>query len=975
MNRATQTHDRLPERLGLLSALIPVTDVDGNARRRNEMSLGAGPCSNFGPAPAIRTEELPMNYKAYLSLALSISISPFVNQTAGQGLASTPAPGLTNGMVAYWPLDEVQGTKTPEVVRGYDMSLINLTAADLVTGKWGKAFKFTSARSTMMERENALTDLIPLYTKHTNFSLSLWVNGPANQTDKRIFCESSTTSNNPLFDFGTHQTGADGSVDSYIRTDTGATAGDHQWTFNTAYDDTWHHLVYVQQVVAGVMEGVFYIDGVKDEGRDQPGPVRPITANITAIGGVRRGSAGAPTRQFFFDGMIDDVAMWNRALSQAEITSLFTQGTPKPATSVAQPLAIRSFKADLPAVAKGDSITLRWDVSKDVTQVDIDQGIGAVTTNTVVGIGSITVPIASTKTFTLTVRRGTETLTNSATVVAVDGVTANWALLDDFEQYNVGAFPSRWWGDLGGNSQIVSVNTNKMLDMRGTARIAILSLNDLTVKQGQQRTLFTRIYVQGDITAAIRSRFGLTDRGLRFVTDITDQGGAGPDAFISNQNGELMIGSRFGPGGAMDFMPPTLEVDSVYNVWIDVKNDPIDTGDTFSIWIQKEGETTRTKVIADYISDRDPAGDPAANGGVPTGPDLTKIFLGNDGANAVFFDDVYISKSGYNSTIPHALGSTPTPGGQTNSALIAYDGFEYPVGDIPGQAGGSGWIAAWQANASPAGSSLVQSGSLSYTDAKGNSLVTSGGKGFVTGLTGTAQPYREIPTLLGTTGTKAWFSYIGMRTGPTTNNAVEPDNIYPRGANVSMFSSGTEHLGVGNPTGAPTNTWTLLPAGVLANVQPTTARFDKVSFVVVRIDFQDGNDDAYLWVNPPLDVEPNITTASAQSVGSFDFSFNRIRPFAGNVQAANSRPQAELLFDEIRVGRTFAAVAPFTTGGGTAPKVSITRSGTQLQISWTTGTLESANSITGPWTAVAGAAAPSYSVAPSGSQRYFRIRQ
>ena len=909
-----------------------------------------------------------MKWKSSLCIAL----------LSGLSLTQARAADLQAGMVAYWPLDEVQGSKTPDLVRGYDMSLINLTAADLVTGKWGKAFKFTASRSTILERENLATDLIPLYTKNTNFTLSIWVNGSANQTDKRIFCESSTTSNNPLFDIGTHQTAADGTVDTYIRTDAGATAGDHQWSVNTAYDDTWHHIVYVQQVPAGgTMEGALYIDGVKDEGGDQPGPVRPITANITAIGGVRRGSSGAPTRQFFFEGMIDDVAMWNRALSDTEITQLYTGGTPKPSSAVAQPLAIRSFKADLPAVAKGDSLSLRWDLSKDATAIDIDQGVGNVLSSTVSGVGSAKVTVSAATTYTLTVKRGTETVSAKVTVAAIDGVAANWALLDSFETYNVGVFPSASWGDLGGNSVIANVNGNKMLDMRGTAHIAILSLNDLTVKEGQQRTLFARAYVQGDITAAIRSRFGLTDRGLRFVTDVTDAGGAGPDAFISNEAGDLMVGSRSGPASTVDFVPPVLEAGQVYNVWIDVRNDPVASGDTFSVWVQKEGDTTRTKVITDYISDRDPAGDPAGAGGVPTGPDLTKIFFGNDGANAVFFDDIYISKAGYNSTVPRALGAAlpkpvdPTP----TSDLVAYDGFDYPVGEVAGQGGGSGWSAAWQLNGSPVGGAVIQAGSLGYTDAKGNSLVTAGGKGYVTGVNGTAQPYREIPSVLGITGTTAWFSFLGQRIGPKTNNATEPGNVYGRAANVSLFNSGTEHLALGGSTGAPENTWALLPAGSLTNRQGSTNAFDKVSFVVVRINFKDGNDDAFLWVNPPLDTEPNISNAAAQSLDGFDLSFNRIRPFAGNPQAANSRPHAEMLYDEIRFGRTFAAVAPIGKGGGAAPSLSLKRSGTELEISWTAGTLESSASITGPWSAVAGAAQPSYKVTPTDAQKFYRARQ
>ena len=44
------------------------------------------------------------------------------------------AQNLTNDLVSHWPLDVVQGTRTPDVVSGYDMNLSVLTAADLVPG-------------------------------------------------------------------------------------------------------------------------------------------------------------------------------------------------------------------------------------------------------------------------------------------------------------------------------------------------------------------------------------------------------------------------------------------------------------------------------------------------------------------------------------------------------------------------------------------------------------------------------------------------------------------------------------------------------------------------------------------------------------------------------------------------------------------------------------------------------------------------
>ena len=52
------------------------------------------------------------------------------------GIASVNAQ-LTDGLVSHWPLDELNGDTTPDVVSGYDMNSDNLTADNFVAGKYG----------------------------------------------------------------------------------------------------------------------------------------------------------------------------------------------------------------------------------------------------------------------------------------------------------------------------------------------------------------------------------------------------------------------------------------------------------------------------------------------------------------------------------------------------------------------------------------------------------------------------------------------------------------------------------------------------------------------------------------------------------------------------------------------------------------------------------------------------------------------
>ena len=61
---------------------------------------------------------------------------------------------IDDGLISYWPLDEVQGTKTPDLISFYDMELVNLTSDDLVDGKHGKAF-FIFQRASNLAPESA----------------------------------------------------------------------------------------------------------------------------------------------------------------------------------------------------------------------------------------------------------------------------------------------------------------------------------------------------------------------------------------------------------------------------------------------------------------------------------------------------------------------------------------------------------------------------------------------------------------------------------------------------------------------------------------------------------------------------------------------------------------------------------------------------------------------------------------------------
>ena len=580
-----------------------------------------------------------------------------------------PPASITNSLISYWPLDSVLGTKTVDVVSGYDLTLVNLTAADIVPGQFGNAFQFNGTNS-ILERVHSAGDALPIY-QHPNFTVSFWVQG-APQSDRRVFAEGSTVNGNTMFDLGTHNTGADGTVDIFIRNDAGTASPNHAHSAGTAFDGwLWHNVVYVQRDVgAGNMRAQLWIDGQLDSVVFTP--IRPVTANTTALGALRRAGVSA-----WFAGLIDETAVWNRALSPEEIAILqVTRITNAPSRLL--PLAVTSFKADVPAVVNGGSTTLRWEVSKDASQVTIDP-LGDVTAQTSVGVGSAVIAPNQTTSYVLTVKRGTDTLSATTSVAVVEGVAPGWTVLDNFDQAQVGnLFDSGYWNDTSGTGgKVVSVNGNKALRTT-SAGISFLNLRGLSVLENQARTLFFRVIAGSDTAAGITNIVGLTDKSQRSYGD--EYSNIGPVLYVAPFTNDLVLaetnawylGARNGdpfPGSndsnPIDYPAPALESGVVYNIWMDITNapmgDPHYASDQFTVYVQKEGGAPRTVLFQDYLSDRDLYFVDVVLGGML--PALDKlVVMGNSGTLSATFDDFYLSTSGYNATVPKAYTVALPPG-------------------------------------------------------------------------------------------------------------------------------------------------------------------------------------------------------------------------------------------------------------------------------------------------------------------------
>lgn len=596
---------------------------------------------------------------------------------------------LDKDLVAYWPLDEVQGSKTPELINGYDMELNNMSADNVVEGKIGNAFSFSNEKQTLLSRVHAAADHLPA-NKHESFSISMWSKVDGNgQNDLRLFSEGNTGDSNPLFNIGTDSGGASGAIDFYIR-QSGWPTVNHVKSTAEPYDGEWHHVVFVQEDG----ERRIYVDGELDDVVLEAKPEGTFKVNDTTIGGILRSSAS-----HWVTGLIDDVAIWKRALSDEEVGGLFTDGVPK-GLKKKLPLEIRQFATDFPAVAAGGKIRLNWDASADATLYIEPKSLlhpkyrrdGVVNSASEFGVGSIDVTVKENTTFTLKAVRGNESIESTIDVGVIAGVSKNWSLLDNFESRSIGSINGQGgWQNPVGSAIVVETENNQALGFDGQNDLNALQLRSFLIPEGKKATVFFRLATIDDDASdsPVNVLFGVTEKPIRFTGDFNND--AGPLVRLTKPVGfnPISLNSRNGVGNEYTVSDFSLEFDAVYNIWIEVENKTNEDGDVYSVYIAEEGQAERTTVFENFVSDRNPDG--TADLGKPK-PNLISLLImssaGNAGVGNLLFDDLFINIGKHIDTVPIASSfvTATAPEIVLHSSRVSTDGsgFSFDWNSVAG---------------------------------------------------------------------------------------------------------------------------------------------------------------------------------------------------------------------------------------------------------------------------------------------------
>lgn len=211
---------------------------------------------------------------------------------------------VISGLVGYWRFNETAGLSAPNTGSGgaaLNGTLTNMNNADWVAGKYGNALLFNGSNKYVNLPDTAAFDL-------TNAgSWCLWFNSTANHTGAGLFAHGGAT----YAWIGAYITAASGRLAAYVRT-SGVAHVAQTADMGTGYwNNKWHHVCSTFDRTLPDRRLKLYINGILSVETDAQ------NANIDAAAGPRIGNWGS--NSIYFAGRIDDVRMYNRALSAMEV--------------------------------------------------------------------------------------------------------------------------------------------------------------------------------------------------------------------------------------------------------------------------------------------------------------------------------------------------------------------------------------------------------------------------------------------------------------------------------------------------------------------------------------------------------------------------------------------------------------------------------------------------------------------------------
>jgi MYXO-CTERM domain-containing protein len=238
-------------------------------------------------------------------------------------------------LVAHYTFDEgASATTATNEVSGSSTGAVGNLVTTGVAGISGNAYSFTggAAQDNIVDMGNA--SFLPSITAGGGYTLSAWIKSTESDGNRNVVVfAGDNTDSNSYIDLGTSNDGGLATPgQAYMRNRVDTNGAGASGTFggdsNVVIDDQWHHIAMTAD--ASTLTINLYVDGVF-AATDSISP--GSSGNFPILNNFEIGRLGRSSPVDGYAGLVDDVQVYDEALSDSEVSYLFAnpgQAVPEP---------------------------------------------------------------------------------------------------------------------------------------------------------------------------------------------------------------------------------------------------------------------------------------------------------------------------------------------------------------------------------------------------------------------------------------------------------------------------------------------------------------------------------------------------------------------------------------------------------------------------------------------------------------------
>ena len=214
---------------------------------------------------------------------------------------------LNSGLKLYVALNESSGTTAVDYMNSFNGTLLNTPTLG-ITGKYQNAMRFVSSSSEMVNFTTSNANNLVFPTGE--FALSFWVNASGHSSGDHVISKiGSADPDADQYNGFAINMNSNGSVNAYLDG-----LGNGVFMGSPVLGTSWNHIVLMKSGTNATM----WVNGVYRG-------YSIVTADMNNTEPFRIGKTWNWGN--YFTGSIDEVALWNRSLTDSEVTTLYDSGT------------------------------------------------------------------------------------------------------------------------------------------------------------------------------------------------------------------------------------------------------------------------------------------------------------------------------------------------------------------------------------------------------------------------------------------------------------------------------------------------------------------------------------------------------------------------------------------------------------------------------------------------------------------------